>query len=112
MGKQIWKHCNNNNNKTKKITLGRIPLLSLQDVNDEYEDDAQNTTWKYHYPFTGKLPCCLKENNWTWPVLFIYPTHSQCDFIEYMDENEMIALRLATMFPELEECTDHNNNNN
>ena len=107
--KRIWNHCNKFN-----IKLGRVPLLSLNDVKDLEDDedvntDAQETTWKYHYPFSGKLPKHDKEmNEWAWPVLLIYPTHSQCDFIESMSESEMIALRLAQMFPEVEDDNHEN----
>ena len=34
--------------------------------------------------------------------MFLYPSHHQSDFIESFDENEMLAIRMAQMFPELE----------
>ena len=106
--KRIWKHC-----VEKGIQIGRIPLLSMNDVTDLEEDDnidtnAQETTWKYNLPFSGKLPSLNTSKEWTWPCLFIYPSHSQSDFIECMPESDMIALQLATMFPELERDEDNN----
>jgi hypothetical protein len=33
--------------------------------------------------------------------MFLYPSHSQSDFVKRFGESEMIAMRLADMFPEL-----------
>ena len=35
--------------------------------------------------------------------MFVYPSHRQSDFIEHFGEDEIIALRMAQMFPEQEE---------
>ncbi len=47
----------------------------------------------------------LQGGGWTWPVLFVYPSHiaHQSDFIEHFAEEDIIALRIAEMFPEEEE---------
>jgi hypothetical protein len=37
-----------------------------------------------------------------WPCLFVYPSHHQSDFVESFSEDEMLAVRMADMFPELE----------
>ena len=54
----------------------------------------------------GKLPTQINENEFSWPVMFVYPASGQSDFIEYFSESEMIALRMAEIFPELEDEKD------
>ncbi len=34
--------------------------------------------------------------------MFIYPSHKQSDFIEFFQESDILALRMADVFPELE----------
>lgn len=97
--KEVWRYCKEDN-----ISLGRVSLVAtVKDDEDEAEgDDAR---WHHHYPHTGQLPKRQVQNEgegWTWPVLFVYPSHHQSDFIENFGEDEIIALRMAQMFPEQE----------
>jgi hypothetical protein len=98
----VWRYC-----KEEKIALGRVPLVAtVKDDEDEEEGgDAVEARWHHHYPHTGQLPQRqLRDGGgWTWPVLFVYPSHRQSDFIEHFGEDEIIALRMAQMFPEEEE---------
>jgi len=40
---------------------------------------------------------------WAWPCMFLYPSHNQSDFVKDFGESEMLALRMAEVFPELED---------
>lgn len=99
--KQVWKHC-----KEKKILLGRVPLVASVTEDDEEEEDAERieSRWHAHLPHTGQLPEPKPEagNEWFWPVMFLYPSHNQSDFIKYFGETEMIGIKMAEMFPEIE----------
>mmetsp|Transcript_11369 Transcript_11369/g.20936 ORF Transcript_11369/g.20936 Transcript_11369/m.20936 type:complete len:548 (-) Transcript_11369:97-1740(-) len=93
--KDVWRYC-----KEETIALGRVPLVAtVKDDEDEIE-----ARWHHHYPHTGQLPKRQLQDGgrWTWPVLFVYPSHHQSDFIEHFGEDEIIALRMAQMFPEQE----------
>mmetsp|Transcript_36157 Transcript_36157/g.77981 ORF Transcript_36157/g.77981 Transcript_36157/m.77981 type:complete len:551 (+) Transcript_36157:176-1828(+) len=100
--KEVWRYC-----KEEKISLGRVSLVAT--VKDDEEDDEGNekmeAVWHHHYPHTGQLPKRQVQNGgkWTWPVLFVYPSHHQSDFIEHFGEDEIIAYRMAEMFPEQED---------
>jgi len=99
--KEVWRYC-----KEEDIALGRVTLVGT--VKDDEEDEEGNekaeSQWHHHYPHTGQLPKRqMQDGKWTWPVLFVYPSHHQSDFIEHFGEDEMIALRMAQMFPEQEE---------
>jgi len=98
--KAVWKHCNTDGSK---IRLGRVPLVSS--VLEEEADDAEEWRWHHHLPHSGQLPSC-QQGEWTWPCMFLYPSHKQSDFIKDFGENEMIAMRMAQMFPELEHEDD------
>lgn len=93
--KEVWRYC-----KEEKIALGRVPLVAT--VKD---DEDEETRWHHHYPHSGQLPKRQLQNGggWAWPVLFVYPSHHQSDFIEHFGEDEIIALRMAEMFPEQED---------
>ena len=113
--KAVWKHC-----KTENIQLGRVALVASTTDELEYNedlllDDDQNedaaafeSRWHHHFPHTGSLPKPDGGNNggnnplWTWPCLFVYPSHSQSDFVQSFHEQEMLAERMAEMYPELE----------
>lgn len=98
--KEVWKHC-----KESGIQLGRVPLVAS--VTDEEEDDdgTEESRWHQHHPHTGRLPQ-QRSGEWTWPCMFLYPSHNQSDFVEFFGESEMMALRIANMFPELEDEGD------
>jgi len=83
--KRVWKYCNEN-----KMLVKRVPFIE--------EDDSVSQQW-------GKLPS-MDKNSWSWPTLFLYPTHNQSDFIENFDENDMIAIHLAQLFPSEKNETD------
>lgn len=110
--KSVWKHC-----QTHRIKLGRVPLVA--NVTDDDHDDVDNihnedeqqleSRWHHHLPHSGLLPSFHNENNteeWSWPCMFVYPSHNQSDFIKEFYENEMIAIRLAEVFPELDDDDD------
>jgi hypothetical protein len=103
--KLVWKHC-----KSNGIQLGRVPLVAtVSDDDDEAgANDVDESRWHHHHPHTGQLPVCLNSSNnnnnseWSWPCMFVYPSHGQSDFVKHFGENEMLAYRMADMFPELE----------
>jgi len=97
--KRLWRACKNSN-----IKLGRVPLIATlndDDVDEEEEEQIENQ-WGYHHPHSGKLPKFDNENSTSvtsWPVLFVYPSHHQSDFIEKFESSEMLAMQMAEMFP-------------
>lgn len=93
--KQVWKHC-----KEKQIQLGRVPLVAS--VTDDEDGVEEESRWHHHRPNSGNLPAPAGDG-WTWPCMFIYPSHRQTDFVKDFGETEMLALRMAQMFPELED---------
>lgn len=118
--KAVWKHC-----KTEQIKLGRVALVaSTTDeleynedllVDDDHHEDAAafESRWHHHFPHTGSLPKpdggingVGSEPLWTWPCLFVYPSHSQSDFVQSFHEQEMLAERMAEMYPELEDVQE------
>ena len=117
--KLVWKHC-----QTYRIHLGRVPLVA--NVTDDDYDDADDihnnedeqqleSRWHHHLPHSGLLPSCHNDHNknsnseeWSWPCMFVYPSHNQSDFIKEFYETEMIAIRLAEVFPELDDDDDDN----
>lgn len=95
--KEVWKHCKQND-----IKLGRVALVaSVSDDDDEAGDDAEESRWHQHHPHTGELPAVV-AGDWSWPCLFVYPSHSQSDFVKHFGESEMLAMRMAEMYPEIE----------
>jgi hypothetical protein len=102
--KEVWKHC-----KEEGIKLGRVPLVAtVTDDEDEGDgDEEEESRWHSHHPHTGRLPTRVPPTGeWSWPCMFVYPSHSQSDFVESFVESEMLAIRLAEMFPELEDSGD------
>ena len=98
--KTVWKHC-----KESGITLGRVPLVAkVSDDDEEDDENVDEARWHHHFPHTGKLPQQLSQDGgeWTWPTMFVYPSHKQSDFIAEFAESEMLALRMAEVFPQLE----------
>jgi hypothetical protein len=109
--KQVWKHCqgeDGDSSDKRIIKLGRVALVASVSDDDDYDEgvdgaDAQESRWHHHFPHTGVMPSRLPENGmWSWPCLFLYPSHSQSDFVKHLGENEMLAMRMAEMFPELD----------
>jgi len=109
--KEVWKHCS-----TAGIRLGRVPLVTSVSDDDDEDDERTESRWHQHMPHSGLLPTKLLAGEWSWPCMFLYPSHNQSDFVKSFAESEMIALRLAEVFPELDEDVqetsmpwDHNN---
>lgn len=97
--KEVYKWC-----KESGIKLGRVPLVSsVTDDVDEEDGDANESRWHHHHPHTGKLPAQVNGGEWSWPCMFVYPSHNQSDFIQTFGESEMLAMRMAEIFPELED---------
>ena len=95
--KQVWNHC-----KEYNIQLGRVALVSSVTEDEEEENehaDAEENRWHTHFPHSGVI--ASKKEEWTWPCMFIYPSHKQSDFIPHFAESEMLAMRMAEIFPEL-----------
>lgn len=108
--KKVWKWC-----KENQIQLGRVPLVASV-TDDEETGDIDEFRWHHHHPHTGKLPQQVNDNDFAWPCMFVYPVHGQSDFVQHFGEFEMIAERMAEIFPELEDGEletampwDHNN---
>jgi tetratricopeptide (TPR) repeat protein len=107
--KAVWKHCQQN--RQNRYTLGKVPLVaSASDDGDDDDDDEDNqeSLWHHHLPHSGMLPSQDgtspgNNNDWSWPCLFVYPSHQQSDFIAQFGENEMLAMRMAEVFPELDD---------
>lgn len=94
--KAVWKHC-----KEKGIQLGRVPLVATITDDEEDENDLESR-WHHHRPNSGNLPAPFSEG-WSWPCMFLYPSHQHSDFVRDFGESEMLALRMAQMFPELDD---------
>ena len=121
--KQVWKHCQQN--KQQRIQLGRTALVTTAseggiDVDDDENAEQEESKWHQHLPMSGILPRPVilggggggggnDEEEWVWPCMFLYPSHLQSDFIKEFGETEMLAARMAQMFPELEEETEEEN---
>lgn len=99
--KQVWKHC-----KECKILLGRVPLVSTVTDDEEDDDERDDSRWHFHLPHTGQLPT-QDGGEWSWPCMFLYPSHNQSDYVKHFGESEMLAVRMAEMFPELEDQADN-----
>jgi tetratricopeptide (TPR) repeat protein len=93
--KQVWKHC-----KDENIQLGRVPLVAS--VADDEDGTDEESKWHHHRPNSGNLPEA-SNGDWVWPCMFLYPSHKQSDFVKHFGESEMLALRMAQMFPEAED---------
>lgn len=97
--KDVWKHC-----KQQCIQLGRVPLVKSVTDDEEDDDGAEENRWHQHLPHSGRLPDEIsRTGEWTWPCMFLYPSHNHSDFVEHFGETEMMAMRMAEMFPEVEE---------
>mmetsp|Transcript_52649 Transcript_52649/g.157719 ORF Transcript_52649/g.157719 Transcript_52649/m.157719 type:complete len:565 (-) Transcript_52649:176-1870(-) len=115
----IWSYCSD-----AGVRLGRVPLVSAGEEDDDNDDETANdgdddgteNCWHHHHPHTGRLPKRL-GGSMAWPTMFLYPSHRQSDFVDGLAEEEMIAMRMAEMFPESEDndsgetdiVWDHNN---
>jgi tetratricopeptide (TPR) repeat protein len=110
--KAVWLHCKQS--RPRPIRLGRVALASR--VREDDEEGAGGASddegrWHHHLPHSGLLPRCSSssppqpspDSDWSWPVLFLYPSHHQSDLIEQFGENEIFAVHLARLFPELDE---------
>ena len=107
------------------IKLGRVPLVATlaDDVDEDdteekvrvsesrnyqppYRVDSSNSSlrlsqrWNHHQPNSGKIPTVSNSNSYAFPAMFLYPGAGQSDFVDGMSGDEMVALRLAEMFPE------------
>jgi len=98
--KAAWKHC-----QQSSIRLGRVPLVTSVTDDEEEDDEQTESRWHQHLPHSGQLPR-LSNGDWMWPCMLLYPSHNQSDFIKDFSETEMIAIRLAQVFPEFEEAGD------
>lgn len=104
--KAVWKYASSN-----QIALGKVPLVTSVE-----EDEDDESRWQHHLPHSGLLPKKDANEEWVWPCLFLYPSHQHSDFIAQFGESELLAIRLAQVFPELEDDEketampwDHNN---
>jgi Cns1/TTC4 Wheel domain len=106
--KAVWKHCQIDcKAKMEKINLGRVALVASvsgdEDKVDMDEDEQLvESRWHHHLPHSGLLPS-LSNGEWSWPCMFVYPSHNQSDFIQHFGESEMLAIRMAEVFPELDD---------
>jgi len=96
--KAVWKYC-----KDLNIKLGRTSLVTSVTDDDEDDDDQEESRWHQHLPISGVLPTKKSGSEWTWPCMFLYPSHKHSDFVKDFGEDEMLAMRMAQMFPELED---------
>ena len=94
--KEVWKYC-----KEQSIRLGRVPLVSTVTDDEEEDDDRVESRWHHHLPNTGELPT-KSAGEWSWPCMFLYPSHKQSDFVKAFAESDMLALQMAEMFPEMD----------
>lgn len=95
--KKVWMHC-----KDSKVQLGRVRLVGSVTDDAQDDDDQEESRWNNHLPNSGLLPS-ISAGEWSWPCMFVYPSHQHSDFVKELGESEMLALRLADMFPELED---------
>jgi len=50
-------------------------------------ENVGDDIWGYHHPHSGKLPKIeTAESENSWPVMFVYPSHRQSDFVEKVSE--------------------------
>ena len=111
--KAVWKHCSGGDcpppqqQQKTKIRLGRVPLVASVTDDDEKDDDnveQEESRWHHHMPHSGMLPTLSSATGeWAWPCMFVYPSHQQSDFVAEFGESEMLAVRLAEVFPELDD---------
>lgn len=90
--KQLWIHC-----KEGGYQLGRVPLVGSIGDEDEEADDVAESRWHHHHPHTGQLAEPINGgSDWSWPCMFLYPSHSQSDFVKHFAESEMLAMRYVS----------------
>jgi hypothetical protein len=66
-----------------------------KDEDDDGDDeDGTESHWHHHHPHSGRLPEII-DGQWSWPCMFLYPSHNQSDFIENCAESEMMAMRMV-----------------
>jgi tetratricopeptide (TPR) repeat protein len=97
----------------------------LHDDSNDEDASCLESKWHHHFPHTGSTPCpvtipsiIVDESNtsgnntntntntnteWTWPCMFQYPSHNQSDFVKDFNENELLAIRMGDMYPELDD---------
>jgi len=99
--KAVWKHAT----QELGVTLGRTSLVaSVTDDEDDDDDEVEEESrWHQHLPNSGVLPLRNSQREWSWPCMFLYPSHKQSDFIREFPEQDMLAIHMAQMFPELED---------
>ena len=104
--KAVWKHCQTDGRaRSERINLGRVPLVAcVTDGDDDHDEDEQvlESRWHHHLPHSGMLPT-ITNGEWSWPCMFVYPSHNQSDFVQYFAESDMLAVRMAEVFPELDD---------
>ena len=100
--KALYKWC-----KSRNVSLGRVPLVEGVCEDDDYYGDSGGREvekrWNFHQPHSGKMPSVGKDgnsNDYTWPAMFLYPAVGQSDFVDAFAGGELLAERLADMFPE------------
>jgi tetratricopeptide (TPR) repeat protein len=98
--KEVWRWC-----KDSGIKLGRVPLVNSVTDDDGDDEDGNESYWHHHHPHSGRLPEAV-NGEWSWPCMFLYPSHNQSDFVQHFAESEMLAMRMVEMFPELEHNDD------
>ena len=98
--KEVWRWC-----KDSGIKLGRVPLVNSVTDDDGDDEDGNESHWHHHHPHSGRLPEVI-DGEWSWPCMFLYPSHNQSDFVQHFAESEMLAMRMVEMFPELERDGD------
>lgn len=76
-----------------------MPLVATL-ADDDDEDDLEDKRWNHHQPNSGAMPEIKDGGDYAFPAMFLYPGHGQSDFVSRMEGGEMVALRLAEMFPE------------
>jgi Cns1/TTC4 Wheel domain len=108
MVKAVWKHCQTDcKTRNEMIKLGRVPLVACvtdDDDKDDLDDDERilESRWHHHMPHSGILPSIV-NGEWAWPCMFVYPSHNQSDFIKHFAESDLLAVRMAEVFPELDD---------
>mmetsp|Transcript_20821 Transcript_20821/g.41652 ORF Transcript_20821/g.41652 Transcript_20821/m.41652 type:complete len:550 (+) Transcript_20821:78-1727(+) len=100
--KKVWGHCHGSG-----FQLGRTALVASVDVDDDDGEDGpadgDGGRWNSHYPHSGRVPDVRSKE---WPVVFLYPSHRQSDFVDRFAEDDMFAVRMAQMFPHPDDEAD------
>merc|ERR1712146_504814 len=90
--KSVWNYC-----KNSKIQLGNIIYPgNFQQHQADYLPQLVNQNGVKTKP--GEVPVSAN-----WNCLFLYPQYSTFDIVTDINENEMIAIQSANIFPEHED---------